>query len=84
MGGVSYLDSVRNLVTEAETNWDAVLGRLRSMQRKLLARDKMVVNLSGDNKLLEKVPTCVLLTSLWPMASVHECGKKAVVELPVV
>lgn len=59
MGGVSYLDSVRNLVTEAETNWDAVLGRLRSMQRKLLARDKMVVNLSGDNKLLEKVSGAV-------------------------
>eukprot|EP00177_Eucheuma_denticulatum_P006126 GFKZ01011175.1.p1 GENE.GFKZ01011175.1~~GFKZ01011175.1.p1 ORF type:complete len:1114 (+),score=171.48 GFKZ01011175.1:353-3343(+) len=46
MGGVDFLKSVRNLIERVENNWDSVAADLRTIQKLVVSREKMLVNIT--------------------------------------
>jgi Zn-dependent M16 (insulinase) family peptidase len=48
MGGVSYLFFLRQLEKDMEANWPKVLAALEQIRRALIARDRMICNVTVD------------------------------------
>merc|ERR1712087_804442 len=63
MGGVSQLDTVRDLLKQAEDDWPSLLARLENMRKVILddayCRDGMVLDVTGDKTVLEKIQPSV-------------------------
>jgi len=59
MGGISYLDFVKDTLKQAEEDWDSLLARLENIRKVLLdsstCRNGMFVDITGDKNVLEKV-----------------------------
>jgi Zn-dependent M16 (insulinase) family peptidase len=57
--GITYLSSVKELLTEAEEDWPKLLGRLQTVRDKILnpkvCRSGMVINLTGDGKVFSAI-----------------------------
>uniref|UniRef100_A0A0G4G763 Peptidase M16C associated domain-containing protein n=1 Tax=Chromera velia CCMP2878 TaxID=1169474 RepID=A0A0G4G763_9ALVE len=63
-GGIRYLGFIRNLIAEAEKDWDKVSARLRKVHEKLLravsgSRNHFMLNLTGDEDLLKETAPAV-------------------------
>mmetsp|Transcript_15469 Transcript_15469/g.23722 ORF Transcript_15469/g.23722 Transcript_15469/m.23722 type:complete len:1104 (+) Transcript_15469:54-3365(+) len=63
MGGISHLESVKQLLNQAENDWPTFLGRLQNLRRTILehsaARDGMMVDITGDKKVLDTIEPSV-------------------------
>ena len=59
MGGIAQLDTVRELLEQAENDWPSLLARLENMRSTILnesfCRDGMMLDITGDKAVLEKV-----------------------------
>ena len=59
MGGIAQLDTVRELLEQAENDWPSLLARLENMRNTILnesfCRDGMLLDITGDKAVLEKV-----------------------------
>lgn len=54
IGGVSYLESLRNLDQRLEQNWSSVLADLEKLRESLIQRQGALLNLTADEALLQK------------------------------
>ncbi len=54
LGGVSYLDFLRELVKRVESDWDSVEAALRRIRDTLFNRGRMVVNVTADGALWDR------------------------------
>lgn len=52
-GGIMAFDSTKELLEEAENDWDALSAKLKALRAKLVAADGLVINLTGDSATLE-------------------------------
>lgn len=63
MGGIAQLDTVRELLDQAENDWPSLLARLENMRSTILnenfARDGMMLDITGDKAVLEKIQPSV-------------------------
>jgi Zn-dependent M16 (insulinase) family peptidase len=63
MGGISFLTSVKELLNQAENDWPSLLARLEKLRKAILehpaARDGMVLDLTGDEAVLNKIQPAV-------------------------
>merc|ERR1711966_179961 len=63
MGGIAQLDTVRELLDQAENDWPSLLARLENMRSTILnekfARDGMMLDITGDKTVLEKIQPSV-------------------------
>ena len=63
MGGIAQLDTVRSLLDQAQNDWPSLLARLENMRSTILneniCRDGMVLDITGDKVVLEKVQPSV-------------------------
>ena len=63
MGGITQLDTVRDLLVQAEEDWPSLLARLENMRSVILneetCRDGMFLDITGDKSVLEKVQPSV-------------------------
>jgi Zn-dependent M16 (insulinase) family peptidase len=63
MGGISYLDTVKVLLKQAQEDWPSVLARLESIRSTILdastCRNGMALDITGDEKVLETVQASV-------------------------
>lgn len=70
MGGISYLNTLKELEKLAESDWDSVLARFEKIRSTILeqatCRDGMILNLTGDKAVLDTIQPSVdaFLTSL--------------------
>lgn len=70
MGGISQLDTIKELLDQAENDWPALLARLESIRNVILdskkCRDGMILDVTGDSNVLEKIQPSIdkLLVSL--------------------
>lgn len=59
LSGVTYLETVRKLIKQAEDDWPSVLSRLENIRNTLLdssyCRSGMVLDITGDGKVLSDV-----------------------------
>lgn len=59
MGGIAQLDTVRELLEQAENDWPSLLARLENMRNTILnesfCRDGMMLDITGDKAVLENV-----------------------------
>lgn len=59
MGGIAQLDTVRELLDQAESDWPSLLARLENMRSTILneniCRDGMILDVTGDSAVLEKI-----------------------------
>ncbi|KAK9805775.1 hypothetical protein WJX73_008308 [Symbiochloris irregularis] len=53
MGGVSYLDYIRQLVPRINSDWDGVKADLEAIRTALLQRQGAIINMTGDEATLE-------------------------------
>lgn len=69
-GGISYLDTVKALLKEAEEDWPSLLSRLERMRTTILddsfCRDGMLIDVTGEKKVLDAIQPNIekLLTEL--------------------
>ena len=58
-GGLSYLETVKSLLTQAEQDWPTLMARLENIRTVILdpayARASMVLDVTGDAAVLEKI-----------------------------
>ncbi|MHA6690688.1 insulinase family protein [Devosia sp. A449] len=54
LGGVSYLQFLRGLVTRIDSDWDGVAATLKTIRDRLFNRGRMVVNVTADGALRER------------------------------
>ncbi|CAN0566122.1 unnamed protein product, partial [Ectocarpus sp. 12 AP-2014] len=47
-GGVTYVNTVKNMLDEAENDWPKMLKRLQRVRATLLSKKQFLVNLTGD------------------------------------
>jgi len=63
MGGITQLDTVRDLLAQAEEDWPSLLARLENMRSVILdediCRDGMFLDITGDKIVLEKIQPSV-------------------------
>jgi Zn-dependent M16 (insulinase) family peptidase len=63
MGGISYLDTVKELLKQAEEDWPTLLKRLETMREKITnertCRKGVVLNLTGDEQVFETITPVV-------------------------
>ena len=59
LGGISYLDTVKDLLKLAEDDWPSLLTRLESIRTKLLdpssCRNGMILDITGDDSVLSTI-----------------------------
>jgi len=58
-GGLTSVRSASALLEQAENNWPAMQERLTNMRDKIVKRNGMIINLSGDEKVLPAVMPAV-------------------------
>merc|ERR1712070_210739 len=65
MGGIAQLDTVKELLDQAENDWPSLLARLENMRSTILnesfCRDGMMLDITGDKAVLEKIQPAVEL-----------------------
>jgi presequence protease len=71
MGGISYLDTVKDLLKTAESDWPSLLARFEKMRDTILGEDYcrsgMVLDITGDAAVLESIkPSIQLLLASLP------------------
>ncbi|GJN22364.1 hypothetical protein PR202_gb09920 [Eleusine coracana subsp. coracana] len=54
MGGVSYLEYLRDLETKIDQDWDSISSSLEEMRKTLFTKDGCLINITTDYKNLEK------------------------------
>ena len=58
LGGITYLDTVKTLIDQAQSDWPSVLARLQRIRDTLLTtsicRSGMILDITGDNAVLTK------------------------------
>jgi hypothetical protein len=63
LGGLTYLDFIKELQEQVENDWPSVLTRLENIRNTILdegkARDGMILNLTGDSAVMEAVKPAV-------------------------
>ena len=63
MGGITQLNTIRELLKQAEEDWPSLLSRLENIRNVLLAsescRDGMFLDITGDKNVLEKIQPTV-------------------------
>lgn len=63
MGGITQLDTIRELLKQAEEDWPSLLSRLEKMRNVILdsdyCRDGMLLDITGDKAVLEKIQPSV-------------------------
>ena len=63
MGGITQLETVKDLLVQAEEDWPSLLARLENMRSVILneetCRDGMFLDITGDKSVLEKVQPSV-------------------------
>ena len=63
IGGISQLETLRDLIKQAEEDWPTLLNRLENMRKTILddntCRDGMMLDITGDAAVLEAVDTPV-------------------------
>jgi len=63
MGGITQLDTVRDLLKQAEEDWPTLLARFENMRSVILdetyCRDGMVLDITGDKAVLDKIQPSV-------------------------
>lgn len=63
MGGISYLETVKQLLKMAEDDWPSLLARLEKIRETILdeklCRDGMFLDITGDKKVLETIEPSV-------------------------
>lgn len=47
-GGVTYINTVKDMLEEAENDWPKMLARLQRVRATLLSKKQFLVNLTGD------------------------------------
>lgn len=47
-GGVAYINTVKDMLEEAENDWPKMLARLQRVRATLLSKKEFLVNLTGD------------------------------------
>lgn len=47
-GGVTYINTVKDMLEEAENDWPKMLARLQRVRATLLSKKNFLVNLTGD------------------------------------
>jgi len=57
--GITYYEALPALLEEAERSWPTLLAKLQSMNKLLLQKEALVINLSGDKQTLTKVDPLV-------------------------
>ena len=59
MSGISQLETIKELLQQAEEDWPSLLARLENMRNVILntesCRDGMILDITGDSSVLEKV-----------------------------
>ena len=59
MSGIAQLDTVRDLLDQAENDWPSLMARLENMRSTILnesfCRDGMVLDITGDKAVLENI-----------------------------
>ncbi|CDJ53316.1 zinc metalloprotease 2, putative [Eimeria brunetti] len=50
--GIAYRDAAKEMLQEAETNWGALEERLFALRKKLLRKENILINLTGDKETL--------------------------------
>ena len=62
-GGISYLDTLKELLEQAENDWPALSKRLENIRNILLdesyARGSMILDITGDSAVMEKIQPSV-------------------------
>jgi Zn-dependent M16 (insulinase) family peptidase len=63
MGGITYLDTVKSLLKEAEDDWPSLLAKLEAMREKVLdpsvCRSGMLLDITGDQQVLDSIQSNV-------------------------
>lgn len=63
MSGIAQLDTVRELLDQAENDWPSLLARLENMRSTILngkiCRDGMILDITGDKTVLENIQPSV-------------------------
>jgi hypothetical protein len=63
MGGITYLNTVKQLLKQAEEDWPSLLARLEKIRSTILdeklCRDGMFLDITGDKKVLETIQSSV-------------------------
>ena len=63
MGGIAQLDTIKELLDQAEKDWPSLLARLENMRSTILdeksCRDGMVLDITGDKAVLENIQPSV-------------------------
>ncbi|VAI49572.1 unnamed protein product [Triticum turgidum subsp. durum] len=54
MGGVSYLEYLRDLETRIDQDWDRISASLEEMRKSLFSKEGCLINITSDSKNLEK------------------------------
>jgi len=54
-GGVTYYETVKQMLAQAEDDWPALLARLEAVRSKVLSRDNVLINLTVDPAALDAV-----------------------------
>uniref|UniRef100_K3YPJ6 Peptidase M16C associated domain-containing protein n=1 Tax=Setaria italica TaxID=4555 RepID=K3YPJ6_SETIT len=54
MGGVSYLEYLRDLETKIDQDWDSISSSLEEMRKSIFSKNGCLINLTSDGKNLEK------------------------------
>uniref|UniRef100_A0ACD5ZJ08 Uncharacterized protein n=1 Tax=Avena sativa TaxID=4498 RepID=A0ACD5ZJ08_AVESA len=54
MGGVSYLEYLRDLETKIDQDWDTISSSLEEMRTSLFSKEGCLINITSDSKNLEK------------------------------
>ncbi len=52
--GIAYLETLKNILEQAENDWPALLERLTRIRDGLLQHENIIVNLTGDKEILSK------------------------------
>lgn len=59
MGGITYLETLKNLIDQAENDWPSLLERLEKMRgvilNESLCRDGMILDVTGDERVFEQI-----------------------------
>jgi len=59
VGGVTYYESVKEMLKAAEEDWPSLLARLERLRAKIISRDNVLINLTVDGAAMDDVTATV-------------------------
>eukprot|EP00638_Chattonella_subsalsa_P000190 CAMPEP_0117753950 /NCGR_PEP_ID=MMETSP0947-20121206/12545_1 /TAXON_ID=44440 /ORGANISM="Chattonella subsalsa, Strain CCMP2191" /LENGTH=1031 /DNA_ID=CAMNT_0005572959 /DNA_START=256 /DNA_END=3351 /DNA_ORIENTATION=+ len=82
--GVSYVETLKQLLDQAENDWPTLQARLEKIKATLMKKDNILINLTGDDEVLEKTRASVSdFISKLPEDSATACAEWASAKLIV-